>query len=536
MGTHLPKLDGEHVETLISKKTNHNQRSFKGNTGLIVVNVKNMKANQETAIFNGYKLRPGMPLSCSWSFPSTLTGKKLSIGLFRYGCQTNEGSLITKSIEFSSDNFAGTTKFFAPKSAGEFIFRAFDTTTKESSCETLTISTMFSVVLMDTDILSNLNHVITAFDENSPHKALGLLQIIIKHIKSNSTDPVDIVRLLNDVVMRMFLLLQNSMNIVDDGYRRRQATKLRKRTESEIEGDEVGDDADKAEEDGDSEFWKNYRSSIKLHAECYEAFYQLKWHKTPWYWISERQKIAINKQNELFCLFLKRYFTDELHREEARRDFLGFQPFEYVSLKDHSNLVIMSKLFESKASSFMPTSQFDRLRFEVKEKIQGKLLQHGFFNENQQLVVYGSSANGFGNPSSDIDLCLKDNKPAGTSVDRLKIMCRLADALSELKMLDVKPLLTARVPIIEFSDPDSGLSCDVAYHNALALANTAMLRVYSQIDFRVREMVYLVKNWVKCRGINSPQQGTLGSYGYVLTVIHFLQVKHLTKIFSLIVL
>ncbi len=51
-----------------------------------------------------------------------------------------------------------------------------------------------------------------------------------------------------------------------------------------------------------------------------------------------------------------------------------------------------------------------------------------------------------------------------------------------------------------------------------------MLRLYSQIDNRVRQLAYLVKAWAKARDINTPQQGTLGSYAYVLTVLHFLQV------------
>ena len=37
-----------------------------------------------------------------------------------------------------------------------------------------------------------------------------------------------------------------------------------------------------------------------------------------------------------------------------------------------------------------------------------------------------------------------------------------------------------------FRDPHTGVECDISIHNALALRNTRLLRVYSMIDPRVR--------------------------------------------------
>jgi TUTase nucleotidyltransferase domain len=41
----------------------------------------------------------------------------------------------------------------------------------------------------------------------------------------------------------------------------------------------------------------------------------------------------------------------------------------------------------------------------------------------------------------------------------------------------------------------------------------------------VRQLVYLVKHWAKSRHINSPGDGTLSSYGYIMCVLHFLQTR-----------
>ena len=70
-----------------------------------------------------------------------------------------------------------------------------------------------------------------------------------------------------------------------------------------------------------------------------------------------------------------------------------------------------------------------------------------------------------------------------------------------------------------------GLECDITFHNSLAIQNTALLRTYSEIDPRVRIVAYIVKHWAKSRHINSPGDGTLSSYGYILLLIHFLQVS-----------
>jgi terminal uridylyltransferase len=48
--------------------------------------------------------------------------------------------------------------------------------------------------------------------------------------------------------------------------------------------------------------------------------------------------------------------------------------------------------------------------------------------------------------------------------------------------------------------------------------------LYLQVDPRVRPLVYIVKHWAKARHINSPADGTLSSYGYIICLLHFLQV------------
>ncbi|KHN99294.1 Poly(A) RNA polymerase cid13 [Metarhizium album ARSEF 1941] len=75
---------------------------------------------------------------------------------------------------------------------------------------------------------------------------------------------------------------------------------------------------------------------------------------------------------------------------------------------------------------------------------------------------------------------------------------------------------------LEFPSGGVGVQCDINFSAHLALQNTLLLRCYSLTDTRVRPMVLFVKRWAKVRGINSGYRGTLGSYGYVLMVLHYL--------------
>ena len=60
----------------------------------------------------------------------------------------------------------------------------------------------------------------------------------------------------------------------------------------------------------------------------------------------------------------------------------------------------------------------------------------------------------------------------------------------------------AKVPIVKFWDPELGLACDMNVNNTLALENTRMIKLYVQIDERVRPLAMIIKHWTKSRILN----------------------------------
>ena len=75
---------------------------------------------------------------------------------------------------------------------------------------------------------------------------------------------------------------------------------------------------------------------------------------------------------------------------------------------------------------------------------------------------------------------------------------------------------------LDFPKTGVGIQCDINFSNPLGIHNTHLLRCYSACDGRIRPFVLFIKAWAKRRLINSPRNGTLSSYGFVLMVLHYL--------------
>jgi len=159
------------------------------------------------------------------------------------------------------------------------------------------------------------------------------------------------------------------------------------------------------------------------------------------------------------------------------------------------------------------------------------------FPKGTRVVVFGSSANGFGSPKSDLDMCIQ-LPPSSSLVDKEDVngsasMGKLAEILEQSGMVDVNTdRLTARIPVVKFNcpiKPEDGsdtavllIECDVSMQNPLACINTALLRTYSGILPEVRILAAIVKRWAKARNINDPSEHTLSSYGYIIMLLYFL--------------
>lgn len=160
------------------------------------------------------------------------------------------------------------------------------------------------------------------------------------------------------------------------------------------------------------------------------------------------------------------------------------------------------------------------------------------FPPGTRVAIFGSSANGYGSPKSDLDMCLQI--PSGASIVNeddptgAVAMATLAKVLEDRGMQEVDTArLTARIPVIKFNCPrgiesdllpeeELWMECDLSMHNPLAVLNTSLLRTYAEINPVSRVLASVIKRWAKARDINNPARHTLSSYGYILMLLHFL--------------
>ncbi|CAE7646537.1 Tent2 [Symbiodinium sp. CCMP2456] len=101
---------------------------------------------------------------------------------------------------------------------------------------------------------------------------------------------------------------------------------------------------------------------------------------------------------------------------------------------------------------------------------------------------------------------------------------QLADFLPELGFKVSQLIPRARKPLVTLEDTKSTLTeVDVSINNSLPLYNSQLLRAYSELDPRVRPLVLLVKVWAKGKKVCGAQGGNLSSYSWTIMVLYFLQ-------------
>ena len=113
------------------------------------------------------------------------------------------------------------------------------------------------------------------------------------------------------------------------------------------------------------------------------------------------------------------------------------------------------------------------------------------------------------------------------AIFKVRALARLVSKQLESRGMDnVQALPHARVPVVKLTVPEANVDCDICFNNMLAVENTKLLRDYSTIDHRLRQLVLVVKYWAKQRGVNDAYRGSLSSYCYVLMCIGLLQMRN----------
>lgn len=177
----------------------------------------------------------------------------------------------------------------------------------------------------------------------------------------------------------------------------------------------------------------------------------------------------------------------------------------YIQKLDSDLKNVIKKIGDAKARS----------RESLTKHLKGLLFRR--FGKNAMIEVFGSSVTNLSIGTGDLDLCLsfKNKTPR-------KVLRKISGLLHEEGMEDIQLIPKARIPIVKFKDPRSGLDVDISLDNRLAIYNSMMLKSYAQEE-RLRLLVQMVKYWASRRGINNAFEGSLSSYAWTLLTIQHAQ-------------
>ncbi|ORX45754.1 hypothetical protein BCR36DRAFT_414350 [Piromyces finnis] len=167
-----------------------------------------------------------------------------------------------------------------------------------------------------------------------------------------------------------------------------------------------------------------------------------------------------------------------------------------------------------------PTKESKQNRLILLQKIQN-IFEREFPGKTLKANLFGSSVNGLETVYCDVDICL--TTPSKDETYGLDRMDNIAAILEKYNMTDIYTVQEAKVPICKFIDPETKLSCDINVNNTVALQNSMMVKTYTSIDERAKQLIILIKHYAKRRMINDATGGTLSSYCWVNMAINFLQ-------------
>ncbi|ORX46700.1 hypothetical protein BCR36DRAFT_101952 [Piromyces finnis] len=169
----------------------------------------------------------------------------------------------------------------------------------------------------------------------------------------------------------------------------------------------------------------------------------------------------------------------------------------------------------------LPNEESKTKKLSLLKRIQ-KIFSDRYPNLGVKAHLFGSSANELGTYNSDVDICLTTNDRVDCELSDMEVIKKI---LEENNITKIRTTPNAKVPICNFVDPETNLSCDINVNNTIALYNTKMIQTYALIDERVKPLIMTIKYFARQRMLNDAKTGTLSSYCWVNMVINFLQMR-----------
>lgn len=135
--------------------------------------------------------------------------------------------------------------------------------------------------------------------------------------------------------------------------------------------------------------------------------------------------------------------------------------------------------------------------------------------------VFGSCATDLYLPGSDIDMVVIST--TGDYEQRSRLY-QLSSYLRTNRLAkNIQVIASAKVPIIKFVDPEHNINVDISFERSNGLDAARRIRKWLNLTPGLRELVLIIKQFLRSRKLNDVHVGGLGGYATIIMVYHFLK-------------
>lgn len=196
--------------------------------------------------------------------------------------------------------------------------------------------------------------------------------------------------------------------------------------------------------------------------------------------------------------------------------------YPWIKNRDHSRQAEVADWLTNEMKDFVdyisPSLEEIMMRNSVINTLKQKITTYW---PESEVHVFGSSATDLYLPGSDIDLVAVS--AAGNLEQRSKLY-QLSSFLRVRKLAkDIEVIAKAKVPIIKFVDPKTNIHIDISFERMNGIEAAKKIRTWLETTPGLRELVLIIKQFLRSRKLNNVHVGGLGGYSTIIMCYHFLK-------------
>ncbi|CAI5757899.1 unnamed protein product [Candida verbasci] len=196
--------------------------------------------------------------------------------------------------------------------------------------------------------------------------------------------------------------------------------------------------------------------------------------------------------------------------------------YPWVKNHDHSRQREIADWLTMEIKDFVNYISPSSDEITLRNNVINRLKKHiGKFWPGTELQVFGSCATDLYLPGSDIDMVVISKTGDYEERSRLYQLSTFLRAKNLAKNVEV--IAHAKVPIIKFIDPESNFHIDVSFERTNGLDAAKRIRRWLDSTPGLRELVLVIKQFLRSRKLNNVHVGGLGGYATIIMCYHFMR-------------